>query len=892
MTTIKSILFQKIRKFVIPALTLFMFVRQAEATTYFTRMNGANWSTNTTWSTVTYSGAAAVGHPVAGDTVNIANGVTVFINTSSACSVINIGQGTSGILQFGSTGNFTLTVSGDVNVSTGAKLYYNSNNTRTHTLKIGGNLINNGIVDLMYDVNDKVNIIFDGGNNSVVSGAGTWSINNVTLNKTTSSDELVVSSSGFETAIASLITTEGTYIHNNNGTYSINASAGSNFVISETVVFKIPLGTVWFSANSNSLYLEGSLYVNGGAVFVGTTAGNNGLIYRQPGSVIPYLEVTAGTLDVYGGIYNNMADPFSFKMTGGTILLNNGSAGTSQGVFYQNDLTGSVFYMSGGTIIIEKHNSVGATNVDWGICGTNGVVITTGGTIQFGDNATPSGSTFDFQVFPNVVQPNFKVTGTAAAAISLQPTKSAVADFKLLSLFIDVNKTFDIRSIQGVNGDNKTMTLTSTYNGVTAFNNNGTFIARSGNLKLTGGSPQSIGGSSVTTFYNLTMNTSTDATLASPEKVSNFLSMTTGKLITTSTNLLTCTSTANANIGSSTSYVDGPMVQTVATVGPTTKTFPIGDGNAYRPAVLTISHLTATSVTYKGEVINSSAAALGYNLPPTLAKVSSTRYWDFTRQNVFNFNTAVVQLYYAVDDSVADKMSVSIVHDDGSFNWVDYGGTGTANVTGKITSNTITSFKQKFALGFPPTSLPIELISFYAKNSEGQVRCEWTTATETNNDYFTIERSANGIKYDSILYKDGAGNSSSTLYYTSVDDAPLKGDSYYRLKQTNFDGKFSCSDPVHVYLKENNASRYKIFPNPSEGNLILIGKNGEDLNNAEVVVHDLAGKEVKSLAMLSGNKKELQLSIDPSSLNRNSAYIVSILTGDEIVKEKVLINKH
>src|SRR5256885_10759279 len=86
---------------------IFAFAGHANATVYYTRSSGANWSVNASWSTITYAGPAASSHPVAGDTVNIANGITIFINTTSACSVINIGQGSSGILQFGSTGNFT-----------------------------------------------------------------------------------------------------------------------------------------------------------------------------------------------------------------------------------------------------------------------------------------------------------------------------------------------------------------------------------------------------------------------------------------------------------------------------------------------------------------------------------------------------------------------------------------------------------------------------------------------------------------------------------------------------------------------------------------------------------------------------------------------------------------
>ena len=64
--------------------------------------------------------------------------------------------------------------------------------------------------------------------------------------------------------------------------------------------------------------------------------------------------------------------------------------------------------------------------------------------------------------------------------------------------------------------------------------------------------------------------------------------------------------------------------------------------------------------------------------------------------------------------------------------------------------------------------------------------------------YFTIERSSDCKKFEPILQKDGAGNSTKTIYYGALDQNPLKGDSYYRLKQTDFDGKTSYSNVISI----------------------------------------------------------------------------------------------
>ena len=78
------------------------------------------------------------------------------------------------------------------------------------------------------------------------------------------------------------------------------------------------------------------------------------------------------------------------------------------------------------------------------------------------------------------------------------------------------------------------------------------------------------------------------------------------------------------------------------------------------------------------------------------------------------------------------------------------------------------------------------------------MRLDWSTASERNNDYFTIERSASGQDFEEVARVDGAGNSVSTVNYTDRDPWPLPGTSFYRLRQTDFDGTTSVSNMVPV----------------------------------------------------------------------------------------------
>lgn len=874
-------------------LLLLLSFQVSHATTYYSRTNLGNWTTNATWSTVGYGNATNTGtYPKAGDVANIGNGYTIYINAVVTCATLNIGQGTSGILEFRSTGNYSLTVTGNITLNTGSKFWYNTATNRTHTVIAGGNFANFGAVDFYVAANQVVNIIFNGAGNSTVSGIGTWDLNTVTLNKSGSTSAMLnVQANAFELGIKTFVGTFGTYNHNNSGTYSINPTAGT-FNIGPNMIYKVPQGTMWFASAAPDVLLQGSLYVNGGTVKVGTTAGVQGLRSDQNGTFVPYLEVSSGSLIVYGGITyggGSSNEPFSFKMTGGTINLNSGTTGTNRQVFVVNDKVGSVFNMTGGTITLEKPNITGVSTIDVSIPGTLGTNTTTGGTMVFGTAATANGAIFNFKPYPSATYPNFKITGSAAKTGTLAPSTGTTQNFKLLSLYIDVNKTFDIRSVSGATGDTKTMTLTSTCNGVDALYNNGTFTARQSTVTFNPSGAQAIGGANSTAFYNLSINNSNHITLNKPAVVTNFLSMVNGKLLTTNTNVLTCTSAANANLGSVSSYVDGPMIHTIATAANTTKTFPIGKSGAYRAVVLTAQHTNATSVTYRAEIFNSAASGLPYTLPPSISNVSNVRYVQFTRQNVANFSSGKLQMYYDTDDGVADKNTLLVAHDNGTTQWQNFGGVATANWSGNITSATFNNFHTFFALGNPPgggNPLPIELASFNATLENKQVNVKWTTQAEINNHYFTIERSADNIQFDELGRVDGAGNSTSTNNYSFIDYRPLTGVSYYRLKQTDYDGKFAYF-PVSVIRNVRKGS-FLVYPNPSTSPIVHLNYGDDQLKYFTITVQDVTGRIIPSTIVPEENGN-MRLMIDEAYVRRGEMLMIVGQDGHESIQQKLII---
>ena len=96
------------------------------------------------------------------------------------------------------------------------------------------------------------------------------------------------------------------------------------------------------------------------------------------------------------------------------------------------------------------------------------------------------------------------------------------------------------------------------------------------------------------------------------------------------------------------------------------------------------------------------------------------------------------------------------------------------------------------------TIMPVELTSFTAKCNFGSVKCEWSTVSESNNDYFSVERSEDGVTFKEIWKEKGAGTSSTPRSYKFFDNElqSLTADYYYRLKQVDYNGKSEYYGPV------------------------------------------------------------------------------------------------
>jgi hypothetical protein len=164
--------------------------------------------------------------------------------------------------------------------------------------------------------------------------------------------------------------------------------------------------------------------------------------------------------------------------------------------------------------------------------------------------------------------------------------------------------------------------------------------------------------------------------------------------------------------------------------------------------------------------------------------------------------------------------------------------------------------------------LPIDLISFYGIPRYNAIDIYWSTASELNNDFFTIERSKDGIQWQIIHTREGAGNSSTVLDYTFADTNPPIGLVYYRLKQTDYDGAYSYSDIIVVnslLSKELVIS----YPNPAQYIFLVEMK---DIEDREVLVSNSVGQQFYLPIKKYLNKIEL----DVSGL-KSGMYFVNLL---------------
>ncbi|MFZ2906632.1 MAG: T9SS type A sorting domain-containing protein [Cyclobacteriaceae bacterium] len=138
------------------------------------------------------------------------------------------------------------------------------------------------------------------------------------------------------------------------------------------------------------------------------------------------------------------------------------------------------------------------------------------------------------------------------------------------------------------------------------------------------------------------------------------------------------------------------------------------------------------------------------------------------------------------------------------------------------------------------SALPVELYDFIATAMrDGRVKLQWTTATELNNDYFTLEHSAPGLEFNQLFDVAGAGTTTRTTHYEEIHETPVAGINYYRLKQTDFDGSYTYSKIVSADVTKTTT----VYPNPVRGNW-FVEFSESNTEGRRLEIFDITGKKI------------------------------------------------
>ncbi len=437
----------------------------------------------------------------------------------------------------------------------------------------------------------------------------------------------------------------------------------------------------------------------------------------------------------------------------------------------------------------------------------------------------------------------------------------------------------------------------------------GSFNSGSGNalISMQGSSNQTITGNfteaNTAALNRLEVDNTNGITLGGDVDIQTGLLLTDGLLRPSANKLkLTSSATVSPATGSASSYVNGRLYKDIVNGG--SFIFPVGKGNRWSYA--SVETVSDGPHEWNVELYNASpiSEASIDNLNPTSATIktiSGNEYWRI-EDDAAGSVTANIGIMWDgqsnVSTSSSDWYELKVLSWNGT-TWDNHEGTGhesnpvPTESNGFFTSTIPVSFSTKFITMGSTTEanpLPVEFVSFTARHENGKVELEWATASELNNDYFEIQRSANGQTFKTIGKVKGAGNANALLQYNYEDRNPLEGLAYYRLRQVDFDGKFDFSNIVSVVVPvtERDFQAY-IIPNPTTEdniNLKVVTQNQESKINISMI--DLRGNVLVNLVK---EPQEISQGIKLETLRNLPAgvYIVLIQQAGISLKKRVIV---
>lgn len=630
---------------------------------------------------------------------------------------------------------------------------------------------------------------------------------------------------------------------------------------------------------SLTISLGGKLSVSGGDLVVGCTDNNNSL------NVLGVLDVTAGTLNVNGNISTSFGSVFS--QSGGNINVdgNSGSAATSvpNGTRIINIIpedSESLNWIGGTLTIVDPHASTTANDVlriDGAFEGS--VNVTSGHTIRFGDGvsaqaggnaangfrvncwATVTGLPFGNVIVEGPEGTNRYLTSTYPLPVNGNLTINNGAECRIATVYLNGNVAIN---------SGGTLTSTTGFFFANARFINESTVAFGPSLNLqqltNNGIMRNLAASPTANFANMVFNNGSVAgvTLNSPVSLSGTLTLTEGKVNTSSVNLLTVgTATAVGDIagGSATAYINGPLARTFGSGRTATDMYsnvtiyPVGKDGSYLPFYIDPS--TSGALQIKGEAFTVNSGTF----PSNVSSLSSNRWETALVAGNTNFLNANVRITDA--SIVSNSKMLKSTTANGEYT--------VFSPVSIVSANNLTTYS------------PIMASDFTGYFSHGQIICTGTVVAPTGNavqDFVTGQTVANFIVNGNDIIWYDAETGGSILPLSTV---LVSGTTYYASQTVNgceSNTRLAVTAGINLGIDDFETIVFKYYPNPVSNMLNLVAS--ETINSVEIF--NLLGQRVFSKKM-----DAMQEQLDFSQLPKGT-YILKATIGNVIKNVKIVKN--
>jgi hypothetical protein len=825
-------------------------------------------------------GSGATNRSIAGDlTINTNGGLTMSSMSGNLIVGGNVNVANSGTLTLSSTFDGDLIVAKDFTITAGGTFTQSS-----RELEMNGNITQN--------ITGISNFTFLAINNSGSS---------VKINaNTTVSNRIRLTNGTLDFNGSSITMSNGSQIYRTASSATMNAEPS----LAPGDVYDVRYAGTFTTGNefsSNTAFVRDLILESGGT----TTLGANRTVNRH---VLMAGDLNLGTSALtHRGRNAVLASAGNLEITSGnrTISGSTGSSYDFTGLGGNNpvEYSKSITNPGGGTLTFGSNVLVRIADgrMDFG----TGNPTTINGVLQvmLGGSVSPNacyygvGSTLRFANTVDYQVPSSDVTWSSGAIASGLP--GIPWNVEVLDGGTDLQLQ-DTRALRGnLTITNGTFTLTPAYTG--SFNIGGdwtrtgstsSFVHNSKKVifdRQSAGNQTITVGSTVTeeVFYdlevsllsgNLQLGTSSNAT------VRNAFSFVSGKMNLNGANTLAIgTSTANGTISGfdNTKYVIGGTGNIKRfTNSNATYVYPLGDGSNYNPFELTLTNGGQAGAFVTGKITSGAHPNLGS------ATKYVNKYWTIEPSGLAASPVYNVLYTYSTGDIMGAAgtlyptkySSLGWISSPGSLAVAIDGTSANHDVTGKtFTWSGLTTFSEFTAVG-DGDPLPVELLNFNATAIDNKhVYVNWTTASEINSAYFTVERSTDAVHYAAVGKVAASGNTTLTNVYDLTDYSPYQGVSYYRLRQTDFNGDFELFDPVAVNINQGFNTVMNVYPNPTTDRVtVQITTSANE--QGTLLIMDMQGKTVtvEPIHLKTGIN---QLPLNLSKL-ADGNYMVSLIHQD------------